>query len=199
MESMDVINNNKIINATKWSTLSEIFAKLVAPLTNMLLARLLNPEAFGVVASITMVVNFAELLSDSGFQKYLIQHEFENEKQLKVEINVAFWTNLSIALTGWLFIWAFNNPLAKLVGSPGLGNALCIAAASLPLTSFSSIQMALMRRNLEYNKLFKVRLLSVLLPFPGLPFWLSAWFCSSFRRPALTMTLFHFPTHRYSG
>ena len=78
---MDVINNKKIINATKWSTISEILAKLIAPLTNMLLARLLSPEAFGVVASITMGVNFADLLSDSGFQKYLIQHEFENEKQ----------------------------------------------------------------------------------------------------------------------
>lgn len=162
---MDVVNSKKIINATKWSTISEILAKLIAPLTNMLLARLLSPEAFGVVASITMVVNFADLLSDSGFQKYLIQHEFENEKQKKYETNVAFWTNISISLIGWLLIVAFNEPLSELVGSPGLGNALCVAAASLPLTSFSSIQMALMRRDLEYNKLFKVRLLSVLLPF----------------------------------
>ena len=82
---MDVLNSKKIINATKWSTISEILAKLIAPLTNMLLARLLSPEAFGVVASITMVVNFADLLSDSGFQKYLIQHEFENEKQKKTK------------------------------------------------------------------------------------------------------------------
>ena len=34
-------------NATRWSTITEIVAKLVSPITSMILARLLTPEAFG--------------------------------------------------------------------------------------------------------------------------------------------------------
>ena len=45
----------KAASAAKWSFASQIAAKLVSPLTTMILARLLTPEAFGVVASVTMV------------------------------------------------------------------------------------------------------------------------------------------------
>jgi PST family polysaccharide transporter len=42
--------NKKIIKATKWSSITEIAAKLVTPpVTNMILARILLPEAFGVI------------------------------------------------------------------------------------------------------------------------------------------------------
>ena len=45
---------NKFLIATKWSAITEVVAKLVAPITNMVLARIIAPEAFGVVATITM-------------------------------------------------------------------------------------------------------------------------------------------------
>ncbi len=38
--------NNKVLNATKWSGITEIAAKLVSPITTMVLARLLTPDAF---------------------------------------------------------------------------------------------------------------------------------------------------------
>ena len=72
--------NSKIVKATKWSTITEIVAKLITPITSMVLARLLTPEAFGVVATLTMVITFAEIFTDAGFQKYLIQHEFRDKK-----------------------------------------------------------------------------------------------------------------------
>ena len=65
--------NTNIKQATKWSMFTEIASKLVTPITNSILARVLVPEAFGVVATLTMVVSFAEVFTDAGFQKYLIQ------------------------------------------------------------------------------------------------------------------------------
>lgn len=52
-----------------------------------------------------------------------------------------------------------------MVGNPGLGNVIVIACIQLPLTSFSSIQMALYRREFDFRTLFWVRMVSVLLPF----------------------------------
>ena len=53
-----------------WSTLTEIVAKLVSPVISMLLARVLAPEAFGALATIMIIISFAEVFADSGFQKY---------------------------------------------------------------------------------------------------------------------------------
>ena len=59
---------NKIGRATVWSSVTEVVTKLITPVVNMVLARLLVPEAFGVVATITMIISFAELFTDAGFQ-----------------------------------------------------------------------------------------------------------------------------------
>jgi len=170
---------SKAINATKWSSITEIAAKLISPVTNMILARIIAPEAFGVVATITMIISFAEMFTDSGFQKYLVQHEFKDEDEKYKNANVAFWTNFTISILLLSLIILFSNQLAALVGNPGLGNVLAIASIQLPLTSFSSIQMALYRRDFDFRTLFIVRMISVCIPFVitiplalhGLSYW----------------------------
>lgn len=156
--------NNKIVKATKWSSITEITAKLITPITSMVLARLLTPEAFGVVATLTMVITFAEIFTDAGFQKYLIQHEFEDETDRIQSTNVAFWSNLIMSLLIWLIIGLFSEPLATIVGNPGLGHVLTIACVSIPLAAFSSIQMALYKRDLDFKTLFKVRIIGICIP-----------------------------------
>ncbi|WP_240259918.1 lipopolysaccharide biosynthesis protein [Clostridium perfringens] len=157
--------SSKIVNATKWSSITEIAAKIVSPVTNMILARIISPEAFGVVATITMIMSFADMFTDAGFQKYLVQHEFKDENEKFENANVAFWTNLGISIFLWVIIIIFRNYISKLVGNPGLGNVIAIACVQLLLTSFSSIQMALYRRDFDFKTLFLVRMLSVGIPF----------------------------------
>lgn len=155
---------NKVINATKWSSITEIAAKLVNPISNMVLARLLTPDAFGVVATATMVFSFADMFTDSGFQKYLVQHDFKNDVEREQATTVAFWTNMGLSILFWIVIFIFSEPIATLVGNPGLGNVISIACISLPLTSFSSIQMALYRRDFDFKTLFYVRMVAVVIP-----------------------------------
>lgn len=157
--------SEKVRSATKWSTISEIFAKLVTPITNMVLARVISPEAFGVVATVTMIMSFADMFTDAGFQKYLVQHDFKDENEKFKSANVAFWTNFMISVMLWIIIILFRKKIAILVGNPGLGNVIAIACIQLMLTSFSSIQMALYRREFDFKALFLVRMISVCVPF----------------------------------
>ncbi len=154
----------KTQNATKWSSITEICAKLITPVTNMILARLLTPEAFGVIATVNMVVSFADMFSDAGFQKYLIQHDFKNKDEYFKSTTVAFWTNLLISVIAWFIIFLFSDNIATLVGNPGLGKVIWIAALSLPLTSFSSIQTSHYRKTFDFKKLFYVRIISACVP-----------------------------------
>jgi len=157
--------NKKVISATKWSSITQITMRLISPLTSMLLARLLVPEAFGVVATVTMVISFAEKFSGIGFQKYLIQYEFPSKKRLYLSANVAFLTNLFISVFLWIFIFIFNRQIASLLGNPDIGNVIIVSTLQLPLTSFSSVQIALLSREFDFKTLFIVRMFSVFVPF----------------------------------
>jgi O-antigen/teichoic acid export membrane protein len=168
--------NNKVAVAARWSVITEIAAKLVTPVTTMILARLLAPEAFGVVATVTMIVSFAEMFADAGFQKYLVQHEFTDDSHRVASTNVAFWTNLTIALLIWIIIIIFREPLATMVGNPGLGIVIATACVQLPITAFSSIQMALYRRDFDFKTLFLIRIIAICIPFVvTIPLALLGW------------------------
>jgi O-antigen/teichoic acid export membrane protein len=168
--------NNKVATAARWSVITEIAAKLVTPITTMILARILAPEAFGVVATVTMIVSFAEMFADAGFQKYLVQHEFSDGKHKAESTNVAFWTNLTIGLFIWAIIIIFREPLAIMVGNPGLGIVIAIACVQLPITAFSSIQIALYRRDFDFKTLFLIRIIAICIPFVvTIPLALLGW------------------------
>ncbi len=156
--------SNKIGNSLKWSSAGEIIAKLIVPVSNMILARILVPEDFGILASINMIVSFVDLFTDSGFAKYIIQSNFDDETELYRYANVAFWTNFLVSCAFWLLIAIFRNPVSELVGNPGYGKVITIAALQLLITSFSSIQTAIYKRLFDFKTLFITRILAAIVP-----------------------------------
>ena len=150
--------------ATKWSSITEILSKLISPIVNIFLARLLSPREFGIAATITLVITFAEIFTDAGFQKYLIQHEFNDEDELNKNTNVAFITNLSFSLFICAIIFFFRHKIASLVGSEGLGNSISIASVLIIVAAFSSIQMSRFKRSFDFKTLFVARAGASLIP-----------------------------------
>ena len=51
--------DTKIVAAAKWSVITEVLAKLITPLTNIILAHMLAPTAFGILATIMMVISLS--------------------------------------------------------------------------------------------------------------------------------------------
>lgn len=107
----------KIVTAAKWSIVTEILSKIIPPVTNMILARIFTPDVFGIMATITMVITFADVFVESGFQKFLIQHNFSNIKEEYEYMSVAFWANLIFSFIIWGVLVIFNQTIARLVGN----------------------------------------------------------------------------------
>ena len=83
---------DRAIHASKWSALAEISAKGIPSLIFTILAILLTPEDFGVVAIATMVINFAQLFWEAGLKK-----RSSNETPIcRLQSNVVFWTNIAL-------------------------------------------------------------------------------------------------------
>lgn len=158
------ISSKTVGKAVAWSFAAELAAKIIIPLSNIILARIIAPEAFGIIATINMIVSFADMFSTMGISKYIVQHEFETEEELKRNADVAFWTNIVISLSAWAVISIFSKQLSGLFGNPGYELALIVAAMSLPLTAFSCIQEAVFQRALNYKVLFYRRLVVSLIP-----------------------------------
>lgn len=159
---MDV--QKKMRSSAKWTLLTEIISKIVTPLTGMILARLLDPSAFGVLASLLVVTSFAEMFADSGLQKYLVQHNFKGNKDLENGFNVAIYTSVSIAIVIWLIIAAFAEPISKMLSSADLAFPLQVMSVGIILESFNGVQMAIFKRNFRFDMLFRLRMMVIFIP-----------------------------------
>lgn len=160
----------KVVAAAKWSLITEVLAKLITPITNIILAHILAPTAFGILATIMMVISFAEMLADAGFQKFLVQYEFENEEDKQRSVSVAFISNIVLASLLWVSIIIWRDDLASLVGNEGLGIPLVVMGGMLPLGAFSSIQMAMYRRSFNFKFLLSIRMITIITPlFVSIP------------------------------
>lgn len=168
--------DTKVVAAAKWSLVTEVLAKLITPVTNIILAHILAPTAFGILATIMMVISFAEMLADAGFQKFLVQYEFESEDEKQKNVSVAFISNIVLAIVLWLVIIIWRDELAILVGNEGLGFPLAIMGAMLPLGAFSSIQMAMYRRSFNFKFLLSIRMITIITPlFISIPMALAGF------------------------
>ena len=161
---MNEINTKSVSKAAGWSLLTEISLKLVSPITNMILARLLLPSAFGLVATITIVTSFADVLTDAGFQKYIIQHEFDSDDAFEKSFCVALFSNIILSAVIISVIFAFQKPIAVLVGAPELSRAIAVSSIPILFNSYSSIQIAAYKRFFDFKTLFNIRILMAFLP-----------------------------------
>ncbi len=168
--------DTKVVAAAKWSLITEVLAKLITPVTNIILAHILAPTAFGILATIMMVISFAEMLADAGFQKFLVQYEFESEDEKQKNVSVAFISNIVLAIVLWLVIIIWRDELAILVGNEGLGFPLAVMGVMLPLGAFSSIQMAMYRRSFNFKFLLSIRMITIITPlFISIPMALAGF------------------------
>lgn len=162
--------NEKVRRSFKWTFATEFLSKLIVPVTGMVLARILSPSAFGVVASILVATSFAEIFADAGFQKYFVQHDFQSEESKKRCFITALITCCTVALFCWLLICFFAKPIAALLGVPDIYRGLQVASLGILLNSFNGMQEAIFRRGFQFQLLFKVRVIALLTPiFVSIP------------------------------
>lgn len=151
---------DKASSSIKWTTIGEIAAKAIVPITNMVLARLLSPEIFGLAASITVITNFASIVSESGFSQYILQQKFASEKNKNESSGTATVVSFFLSLLIFLIICLFSRPFSYFVGAPGYESILIFASSQIPFFAVTSIQIALYRRDFKFGLLAFVRVSS---------------------------------------
>jgi len=128
---------------------SQIVKMAVQLLSVVVLARLLVPEDFGLMAAVGPIAAFIGLFQNLGLQQAVIQRKDITSEQL----NQVFWISTAVGLGSTAVLVALSPAVAAFYGDPRM-TALTIAAA-LPLLigSLSALPLALMNRNLQFTQL----------------------------------------------
>lgn len=123
--------------------------RLLTLLVFTVLARVVAPEAFGIISLATVVVAILQVFVDSGFSKALVQRKALGPK----DASTAFWVSLAISGVLSIAIVAVSPAIAAAFGEPDLTRVLQALALGLPLIALSRVPAALLEREFGFKAL----------------------------------------------
>jgi O-antigen/teichoic acid export membrane protein len=135
------------IKGIAWSAGESVGVALFSIVVFTLLARILEPQDFGVVALAGAFVLTLNLVIGHSFADAIVQRATIDDDH----VETAFWTNLLIAL---LLVWlchAGAGTVAGWLGEPRLAEILPALSWVLPLNALGVVQMALLRREARFR------------------------------------------------
>lgn len=151
-----VDNNTKIITGIGWLVALNWTNRLLGLLSIIILARLLTPEDFGVMAILLLALQLTETLTNIGSEQYYIQ---KNDATCD-DLNCAWSSNLLIKLfTSAVF--ALIAPYAAIIFNyQHLVNALLVIACLPVINALSNGQIYQYKKDLDYKKFVVISSLS---------------------------------------
>jgi len=146
----------KTIHALSWSFIETIGLQGTHFIIGVILARLLLPEQFGLIAMLSIFMAVAQSLLDSGFGSALIQ----KQDITQTDLSSVFYFNIliGIAAAGLLSISA--PYIATFYNQPELIALTRAMSLIIVINSFSLIQYTLAAKNLNFKTITKVSVLS---------------------------------------
>lgn len=152
----------RALSGLGWSGATRIFSQVLQFGISVILARLLSPRDFGLIAMVLVFTGFASSLSDMGLGASLVQQRTISDRHL----NTVFWVNVAagtllailFSLAAPLIARFYKEPLLRLLTAP--------IALNLLLSSLNVVQNALLDRSLNFRTKFWIS--SISLPVSGI-------------------------------
>jgi O-antigen/teichoic acid export membrane protein len=125
----------------------------------VVLARLLTPEDFGLVAIITVLTSFAPLLIDFGLGDATAQRS----KITQSQVSSLFWLSSGIGLAIAVVVAACSPLIAWIYRDHRLETIALYSAITFILSAVSNQHLALLRRTLQFAGIARIQILSTLI------------------------------------
>lgn len=161
----------KIGSSIAWSLLSRWSSKGIGMLNTIILARVLSPEDFGIVAMASIVVAMLESMTQIGVHLYVIRHPEDNPRIYQTAWTVTFFQSLVIAL-GLIISAPF---VASYFGEQVLVDIVYCLALVKAIQGLQSYGVYIAQKKLDFQLDFKLTFftrVSYLLTTIALALWL---------------------------
>ena len=151
----------QVFSGVRWTTLSALGRAVMQFAQIAILARLLDPADFGLMALVVAVMAFLQVFADAGVSNAIIHHRDINQNQL----SSLYWLNVAASAVLTLLLVCASSWFAAWYRQPELQLLLWFSGAVL-LTSAGSQQLRIVaQKNLHFRSLAKIELLSALIGF----------------------------------
>ena len=149
----------RAFTATAWSGADILLRNGIQFVVSVVLARLLVPEDFGIVAMLYLFTGIAGAFVDSGFSAALIRQQDTTH----IDESTVFWFNLAIGCVFAILLVISAHTIATFFGHAILVPLTWVMAANVFVTALSSIHVTLLTKRLEFRSQMKIGVVATVL------------------------------------
>jgi O-antigen/teichoic acid export membrane protein len=145
--------------SVKWNAISQVFRLSLYFLTSVILARLLQPDDFGLLGMATVFTSLIAVFNDFGLGSAIVQKSEPDNKTL----SGIFWMTIGIGFLA-MAITILSAPwIASFYRQEKLQTLLYFLSVSFLLTSMGQIQLSLLMKQIEFRQIAIIESISVLI------------------------------------
>lgn len=143
---------NSILGGLVWRFSERILAQGVTFIVSLVIARILEPQAYGFIAIVMVFIIFADAFVTGGFGNALIQKKDSDA----LDFSTVFYFNciFSLIIYAGIYISAPYIEIWYGLEYKGLSLILQILAIRIPISAINSVQQAFVSKNMMFKKFF---------------------------------------------
>ena len=143
-------DRNQVLGGFVWKFLERFSSQGITFLISVILARILSPDEYGLVAMINIFIIFANVFVTGGFTASLIQNKNADD----IDFSTMFYCTLSMSFMMYGIIYVCAPYIAEFFHMHELICLTRVYALSLIITSYHTIQNAYIARHMLFRKTF---------------------------------------------
>ncbi len=187
----------KTISVVTWTTIDRIGQQIFQFIVGLILARLIAPEAFALIAMLAIFNALSFVLVDSGFGQSIIRNKTSNPK----ELSTIFFLNVGIGIFLYVLLYFSAPAIASFFKQPELIKIARIAFLSIIFNAFYLIPLNILAIKLDIKSITKANLtatllsgsIGIILAFMNYGAWALVWQQVSYH--FFKVILFHLLVH----
>lgn len=152
----DNVNSSKVATSLAFKFFEKISVKALGLIISVVLARILSPDDFGVVAVLMAVVAIAQSIVDSGLSTALVQAKNVDKK----DYSTIFYISMGIAVVLYTLLYFLAPLIAAFYDIPQYITHFRVVLLILVFYALNSIQGAMLTRDLKFFEMFLLQLIS---------------------------------------
>jgi O-antigen/teichoic acid export membrane protein len=146
----------KTMSGMLWSFTDLMANQGIQFVIQIILARILLPEHFGLIGMILVFISISNVIIDSGFTSALVREK----KPSQQDYSTVFFCNIFIAVIVYGILYIMATPISAFFREPQLILIIRILSLVVVIDSFGIIQRAILTRNVDFRSLTKINIIS---------------------------------------
>jgi len=151
----------RVFTSSAFQVAINLAQRLIGIVSTLILARMLTPDDFGIIAILALTIHLIDILSDAGSQQYIIQKQNADD----IDLNTAWSIDIIGKFTLTALICLIAPLIAETLDNPLLTDAIRIVSLSIPLRALRNPALILLAKEFDYQKLFKLNIVQKLSSF----------------------------------